>query len=348
MRRIMLQGVLIGLTLSASAIADQLILHDGSRIVGTIERVGGGKVVIVTDFAGKLEFDSAKVKSITTDAAVNVSLQSGDRLVGSLESSPDAAQSTVKSAVGDVNLGMDNLAYLWPQGSESPEEAAANAKYKPSWLYRVEFGGSQTEGNTDTRNIRGRLDINRKTSKDLLRFYAQADYSEQDDVRSRQEYIGGMMYEFQFLPRWFWYARGELENDEFEDLDLRATVATGVGYYWIQKEDHELKTRLGGGYRYEDYESGNSRDDVIADAGLDYRKDVTKWMQFLHSTTYSPSLEDFDDYRLDFNTALLFPLKADQWKLKVGMENKYNSNPSGDLDRLDNLYYVNVLLDIKR
>jgi putative salt-induced outer membrane protein len=253
--------------------------------------------------------------------------------------------------VGSISVAPGGMASLWRDDKDSPEAMSAQAeieKYKPHWTYTVALGASQTEGNTDTRTVRGRMDIDRKTEMDLLKFYASADYAEQDDERTRNEYLGGIKYEHSFRPRWYWYTRGELEHDEFENLDLRATVAGGVGYYWIKKQEHELKTRVGAGYRHESFDSGRTEDDAIADLGLDYRLDVTTWMQFTQSTTYTPSLEDFGRYLLDFDTALAFPLKADEWKIKVGVQNKYNSEPDRGRERLDNLYYANVLLEIKR
>ena len=63
--------------------------------------------------------------------------------------------------------------------------------------------------------------------------------------------------------------------------------------------------------------------------------------------TYSPDFEEFDDYRLDVDTALLMPLKSDNLKLKLGMRNEYDSQPVAGNERLDNTYYANLLLELK-
>ncbi len=332
----------------AIASADTLTTRDGSRLVGKIERMADGKFVMVTDVVGTVEIDIAKVTSISTDEPVNVEMKSGDRLVGVVAEVLTEEASVVRSAIGEIKIPQQNIASVWRIGTESPAEQKLLAAHKPKWKTVVEIGGSATEGNTDSVDVRGRLELSRKTSKDLLRFYASADYGERDDARVRNEYRGGSSYEYLFTKRMFGYARGELEHDEFENLNLRATAAVGLGYYLIKKDEHELKVRAGPGYRHETYDSGRTSDDPIADLGLDYRLDVSKSMQFVHAATYAPNLEDIGDYRLDFDTALLFPLKADAWKLKVGMKNAYNSNPSGNLDRLDNFYYAGVQLELIR
>jgi len=326
---------------------DTVILHDGSRIVGTIDQLFQGKLVIVTDFAGKLEIETAKVKSISSDRRMNVALTSGDRLVGPMTSSEEAAQSTMTTAVGAVSVGVPQMSALWPEGKDDPIAMAEIDKYKPKWGASIDGGIFAAEGNSDFLNANARAEVWRKTSDDLLKFYALASYGEQDDIRNRNEYIAGARYENLISARWYWYVRSELEYDEFENLDLRATVAGGAGYYWLKKPNHELKTFGGLGYRHQSFMDGRNTDDPILDLGLDYRLDIGKYAQFTHSTLYGPSLEEFRDYRLTFDTALAIPFKSDLWRFKLGMRNDYNSDPDPGRDDLDNLYYATIGVTLK-
>lgn len=351
MARVLFGTLLVGL-MTPGLRADEVHFADGSKLVGTIESWYGGKLVIVTDIAGKLEIDVSKVTAVSSDRKLNFELTTGDRVIGTVSPGP-AGQSTVASGVGEVPVAMEQVAAVWPEGADSPEVVAAKAaaaeevaKYKPKWTVTLEAGAVMKEGNTETLDARGRLDIKRKTVADLLNFYLAADYSEQNDRRSKNEYRGGILFEGNITDRWYWYARTELEHDEFEQLDLRATAAAGVGYYWLKKEDHEFKTRGGAGYRHESFDNGTTRDEAILDLGYDYRVDVAPWLQFTHSTTYSPEVEDFDRYRLDVDTAMVFPLKKEEWSLKLGMRNEYNSRPLRGLERLDNTYYANVVVEL--
>jgi putative salt-induced outer membrane protein YdiY len=327
---------------TATARADVIELADGSRIVGTIELVHEGKATIVTGFAGKLVLDVASIKSVSTDAKVNVGVTSGDVLVGPVKPAEDGG--TVASEVGDINFRVGELSAIWPDGTLSPEARAL----EPKWTTTLEAGVISTEGNTDTLNANGRFDMRRKTSEDLLQFYATVTYAEQDDERSRNEYIGGVYYENNISKKLYWYTRFELEHDEFEDLDIRATAAAGVGYYWVQEEIREFKTRVGAGYRHESYDDGGSRNDPILDLGYDYRRQLAKWAEFTHGLTYSPNVEDFGEYRVVTDANLIFPIGTeDIWKFKVGVKKEYNSNPASGRDRLDSTFYSNIVLQIK-
>jgi hypothetical protein len=73
-------AVLVALAVCASA--DVVTLTDGSRVLGTVQRLQDGKLIMETQFAGTLEIDASLIETIATDAPVNVGVDTGDRLVG--------------------------------------------------------------------------------------------------------------------------------------------------------------------------------------------------------------------------------------------------------------------------
>ncbi|UCE60276.1 MAG: DUF481 domain-containing protein [Phycisphaerales bacterium] len=337
-----------------AASADVITTSDGSRIVGTVEQVADGKLVIQTEIAGRLTIDASKITGITTEKPVHVEFSSGDTLVGPIAASADASETVVQSELGNISISPAEIAMVWPEGEESPRVVAIRAQAeaeieaaKPKWSAVLEGGATYTEGNRDTLEGHGRFDVKRTTSDDRLHLYLAGKYAEDDDDRTANEYLGGIRYEHSLTERWYWYARTELEYDEFEDLDLRATAAFGGGYYWLKKPEHELKTSLGLGYRHESYDGGRTEDDAVVDLGLDYRIDLTPVAQFTHSTVYSPDIEDTANYRLRLDTALLIPFKDDRWAWKLGMTNEYNSRPQRGFERLDNTYYTSIVLSLK-
>jgi len=351
-RAILVLAVILGV--AATAPADVVTTTDGSRIVGTLERMGPDGAVIVTDFAGKLTIPADKVAAVTTDQKVNIAFSSGDRLIGNLAESPDGNRVVVQSEIGDVPVEREKMTAVWPEGADSPEVVALKVEQEkklaavtPKWTAVLEAGGSRTEGNTDTLDARGRFDVKRKTDVDLLSFYLYGNYSETDKTRTKNEYGGGVRFEAKIRNDLFWYTRLGLEHDEFERLDIRAEVAAGLAQYWVNKPEAELKTSLGVGYRHETYDTGKTSNDAFLDLGLDYRRDLAPWVQFTHATTYSPGFSDFGDYRLNVDNALVFPFERDDLKLKVGMRNEYNSRPPRGNDRLDNTYYANIVLTLK-
>ena len=351
----------VGFLLASTVRADVVTTSDGSRLVGKVVRLHDGRLVLETSIAGTIELDALQITGMEIEGNVNLEFESGDRLVGTVGTTTKDNASLVKTAIGEIEVETGKVKSIWPEGEDSPEVVIvrkqaeeARAAYEkemderiaaltPKWSAALEAGILFTDGNTDRLEARGRFDLKRKTDEDLLHFYLAAEFGEQNDVRTENEYKGGIRYDRDLTERLSWFTRLELEFDEFEDLDLRATAATGFGYWLIKQDDHELKPRLGLGYRHESFDDGTSRDDAILEMGFDYRLDILTWAQFTHSTTWNPAWEDFADYRLYLDTAMLVPLKDDRFSLKFGIRNEYNSRPVQGNERLDNTYYANLV-----
>lgn len=336
----------------ATVSADVIVTTNGSRLVGTLERMTPESAVIVTAFAGKITVPANMVANIITDQVVAVRFDSGDQLIGTL-GEPSPGEMVMRSDIGEIPVPREKLSDVWPQGADTPEiislkveQAKKLAAVTPKWTAVIEGGGSRTEGNTDTLDGRGRLDIKRQTDLDNLMFHLYGQYSENNDARTKNEYGGGVRFEAKIRNDLYWYARLELEHDEFEDLDLRTTAAAGLTRYWLDKPEHEFKTSLGLGFRHETYEDDRTLDDALIDFGLDYRVDVRPWVQFVQAVSYTPVWDDFGDFRLHSDSALVFPFENENLKLKSGVRYEYNSMPIAGLDRLDTTYYTNIVLNL--
>jgi len=319
------------IVLGAPVAADVVVLSDGSRLLGTVGRWSEGKITFETKFAGTLEINTELITQIETDEPINVGVETGDRLVGPVRWQSGIDQAVVHTELGDVPVAVDRVTDMWRLGEKSPEQLAAELDAKrieeefqkklAKWSFTLEAGATFREGNTDTFDARGRMELTRKTDLDLLRFYLAGVYGEKDDARNAAEVTAGGYYEHLLTSRLYGYVRNDYEYDEFENLDLRVTLAAGLGYYWIKETEHEWKTRVGAGLLHENYmDATEDETTAVGDVGLDYRLDINPWLRFTHSATYVPTFESLNNYRLKFDTAFLIPLaKSDQWKLKLGM-----------------------------
>ena len=144
---------------------------------------------------------------------------------------------------------------------------------------------------------------------------------------------------------WFTFGKIDMEFDEFEELDLRSAVTTGLGYFFMSDEGHKLKGRASLGYQHESFMDGRSDDQGGIEVGYDYHWEIPSWLLLTHSSTFFPTFDDFtSDYRVASETAGTFPMgKSDRWKLKIGMRNEYDSMPRPDVERLDTHYFLNLI-----
>lgn len=346
----------LALALITVAAADEVHLHDGSIIRGAVQTMSAEGLTIHTDFAGDLTIPTAKVAGLSTDQDLMVALQGGERAAGRLRVQPDGGLTLSGPTFGDASVNMSQLVAVWHPDQPSPlaseEEVAALKKrieeIEPQWGLKVEFGLNGETGNSERNAFMGRVEATRKTARERMLIYGQGRYAKENGVRSTNEIMGGIDLEVDLTDRLFAFGKIGLEMDEFESLDLRTTATAGLGYFFIREPGHELKGRAGIGYQHESFDDGSTDDDVIAEVGYDYLREIAPWLLFTHGTTWYPTLSDLGDYRLVSETAGEIPLgDSESWKLRVGMRNEYDGLPLEGVDRMDTFYFLNLLYVIK-
>ncbi|MEX2524349.1 MAG: hypothetical protein WD750_05275 [Gammaproteobacteria bacterium] len=125
--------------IASPALADQVYLDDGSRLVGDVLDLRDQILVIDTAFAGRMEIDAARVSGIDLDDKALVTLNSGDRLNGILRYSPEDGQRVTGTLLGDIALSED--LYLVAI-TDADKDAAAAAQ--PGEVRKLKRGGPPT------------------------------------------------------------------------------------------------------------------------------------------------------------------------------------------------------------
>ncbi len=393
-RRMCLVAIGILGALTPTAQADQAYLKDGSMLVGTIQELSENVLHFDTNFGGSLTIPWEQLTGLSSEGAFVVSLTTGDRVVGILNAT-DGQQFVHATALGDVLVPLADVGGIWPQ-DKTPEvdtavkdeavqamqedyenqiaelEKSQRLTLKELWSGRAEFGLNGQSGNKERVDVRLGIDLNRNTERERLNLYLKGQYAETNSEKSANEVMGGARLEVDFSERTYVYSKVDLEYDEFEDLDLRATLTAGIGHFFIKREKLELKGWVGVGYEHEtftkepeplptpstfeealrqalirareDNNDATSENEAVVELGYTFRKDVRKHFRLKHGLTYYPSLSDpFEEYRLAADTAMEFPLgKEPDWTLRSGIRHEYDSRPREGIDKLDTTYYLNL------
>lgn len=328
--------------------SDVVLLKDGSRLIGEIQGLTGGKLLLKTDYAGVLTLEIAKVERIATKGMLNVRIKDGDRVLASLHHSEATGQEIRTRDLGAKNISLDQIEAMWLAGGEDPEKvalrAAADAE-KPKWTFRGEWGINGQTGNSENVSTNARLAIRRETPTERSLLYFLGRYSRKNGDDSEKEFIGGGTQEVDISKKTFLWGRVEFENDRFEDISLRSKATAGVGRFIIREDDEHLKLLVGGGFLHEDFRTAPSNSEIVADLGLNYMKEFSKRWKYTLFATYSPSLEETREYHIRVVNALEFPLTdKEDWKFRLGIRNEYKAVPSPSADRrLDTMYFANIV-----
>lgn len=339
-------AIALALAVGASA-ADRIELNDGSVVYGKILSAEAGFFKVDTTFAATIVIAQDKIKSFTTDDAVNVQLASGSAALGRVQATD--AGIAVAAAAGQLAAPTKQVVAVWPANGDSPEvrklkEAAEKAARH--WAYEASLAINGRTGGSE--KFAGALGFKAtlESNQDKLIFVLQAEKAEDNGVETANRQFASADYSSFFAGKDLWYARTSIEKDDIKQLDLRSTTAFGIGRKLIKKTNQDLEVRGGLSYVYETYANGTKFDSPGLDIALIHSYQL-KTGKLSNMLTYTPTFEDFGNYRVHHESTYEMPITASLWKLKLGITNDYTSIPQPGVDRLDTLYFTSLILNWK-
>lgn len=330
------------------AAADTLYLSDGSVVNGSLLTLYEDVYRFGTDFAGELEIPRGKVIGIDTDEPHTVVLEDGDEVGVSLRYDAGSGQQRLLSErFGSRALTPAAIAAVRDLGAPDPKLAALS---KDPWSGRLAFGLAGSSGNSESRSINTRAEALRATNGDRLSLSLRMFRQRDDGEKTEDETVAKARLERDFTERFFLFGETEVENDEFEDIDLRFRATFGPGYFFIREKSHTLKGRFGLGYEHESYVSGGSESSAVATLSYDYMIELAEWFRFTHDLTLISRIDDApsENYRVDSLLGGEFPLGQDSlWRLRAEYGHQYDHNPEPGVEDLDTTYLLNIVRDFK-
>lgn len=245
-------GVAVSATEDAAP-QDEILLKNGSRVIGTVTGSRDGVVTIDTDFAGTLSITAEEIQSIDTAGSLVVQMSDGqifrdrpiamkDDLIVITEGNGDQ----LSYAVTDILL-------------INPEPWELGEGYK--WSGLISFGWVTESGNTNTEELDYSLESVWRSVEDRYTIRFDGEYDEANDQKSADNWTVIGKYDY-FLddPSWYIGVNASAEADEFADLDLRYYVGPYVGHQFYEQAIFTLEGELGLAYVNEDFTTAEDQD----------------------------------------------------------------------------------------
>jgi len=326
------------------SLADTVQTRDGSRFTGKITQIDGASVVLNTGFAGDIKIKTGEVVSLSTDAPVNVRLADGTVATGAASMSAPGTL-VIAAAGGPVSIDTGKIKQSWAADAKDPEVA----KLERQWSYEAGLDVSGKDGNHSQTGVSVSFRATRKSSVDTLLLYAGYDRQVTNGNKSADQARAGADYRNNFSGRFSWYARDELGFDRVKFIDFYNTAAAGLGYDIIKCAKQGLTFRTGLAHRYEKYSAAGagSLSTLAIDFGLAHNLTMKHW-SMNNLVTYTPSVDNFNTYRVYHESSIELPMASPRWKFRVGVSNDYHSPiPVGATRRLDTTYFARLILSWK-
>ena len=336
-----LTRVIAAFTLGCIALqADIVETKNGARLTGTVTKVDGGAITLATDYAGTLTIKQSEVVRFETEKPLFIRLAGGTTMEGTVAATPDG-KLTVKGKDGTISTSVDKVATTWAPGETDP----AVAQLMRKWQYEAAFAIAGKTGNSEELGYVGGLKATLTGPEDTLVLYTAFSYQETNNSKSTDKLIAGVDYSHYLTERMTWYVRDAAGYDNVKDIEFYNVAAGGLGYDFIKNLPKQKLTGRGGlSYRFEDY--GNEATEDVRSAGLDLGLNHSysfRNAKLNNDITYTPSFEDFTNYRVIHDSSLEFPI-AGPWNFRVGINNDYTSQPGEGVEKLDTTYYGKFVL----
>ncbi len=325
---------------TATLLGDVVETKNGARLVGKVSKIDGTLVWLDTDYAGELKIKQSEVATITTEAPLNVRLKTGTVIQGTIAGS-GSGNALITGADGTIPTPVEKIAATWAPGGMDPDMQALMRR----WAYEVAVDVAGKTGNKEQLGTAVQTRASLKTPTDALQFYAAYDRQVSEGEKSADMGKAGLDYTNNFRGKLSWYVRDEGGFDRVKDIELYNTAAAGLGYDFIKKPKHIFTLRAGLSFRYEGYKNPATEDVKAAglDFGLNHEFDTAYW-SLINRLSYVPLIEDFDNYRIQHESFFQFPLAHPAWKLRLGVANDFNSQPSAGLEQLDTTYFARLVM----
>ncbi|MHC4212747.1 MAG: DUF481 domain-containing protein [Planctomycetota bacterium] len=285
-------SLIITLSLT-SAHADQVLLKNGDRLTGTIEKMVEGKLTLKSDLAGTVEIDFTNIQTISSDKPIKVHLNDGTILNQKLvESDPNSFAVAPSDTIKTQKFKMAAVTSINPP-----------PKPDPKWTGDFSAAYTLTTGNTQNETVSASMNLRKRTKND--RTHIGGDYArsrQQDPTTKVDETIEDWWrltgkYDYFFRPKVFAFFDGRYEKDAVAELDRRVILGAGGGYQWIETKKTNFATRAGIASLYEKFDNQTqSNSEISAQLGYDFDRQLAKTVKFIHDLTWYPSVRDFSDY----------------------------------------------------
>jgi hypothetical protein len=330
------QFLLLAFGLSASILlhaqseapgADEVVLKNGSRLIGTVTAARDGVVTVETDFAGTLSIAMDQVLSVNAQNPMVV-LMSDDSVI---------TESTLVLNEEELVLGDTGQVYpLEDLRVVNPDPWELGEGYRWSGLVSVALDIER--GNTDTDEYDSKLESEWRSTRDryTLKFDADVDRANSTKNADKWSLLGKYDY-FLADPNYVGLVLAG-EYDKFKDLNLRYLIGPYLGRQFYDEPVFTFSGELGFSYVNENFVVAEDQEYGATNWNLAASSDYLGGGSSLYFDQIGIwNLKDTSDVIINSTFGLSYPLL---WQLEAAAEIllEYDSGAVPGVDELDQTY----------
>jgi putative salt-induced outer membrane protein YdiY len=323
MRSLMKITVIAVLVLaSQSLLADQIVMKNGDRLSGTIEKSDGKTLVIKTEYAGEVTVQWPAIQEISSSEALHVGTKNGPTVAGAVTTS-EGNLKVQPAGQPPVTVAKDAVSFVRSDAEEIAYEKSLHPGLLRGWTGGANVSFAVTRGNSETQNLALAFTADRKTLHDHIGMYANSVFAKNDAAgavpsTTADATQGGARYDRNFMPKLFGFGGADFQTDALQSLDLRSVFSAGLGFHAIANDRTTLDFLAGGNYTRENY-STLQRDLAAITVGEELLKKLGASTVLTQKLYAYPDLNEPGDYRATFDFGTV--TKLSKW---LGWQNAFS------------------------
>ena len=317
------------------AMADELLMKDGSRLVGTVLKHDGGSTLdFSTTYAGVIKIKLAEVSEVISDQPMTLLLKNGEtRQVSSATNTQEGVAIVAESGKAET-FTLGEVAYI------NPEPWRLGEGWK--WTGRVNTKLKYERGNSDTEEYEWDFAMTFRRIDDRVKFSGDYDREKKNDVLTDEDWRLHTRYDHFVDKKLFYGGNFGLEHDRFADLRLRTITGPLVGYEFYESKAMNLDVSAGPKYVKEDFYDASNDDYAAFGWSFDFdRFLIPDWIQFYHRHNGLLQIDDIDSLVWDAWTGLRFPIYAGI-VATAELQVEYDGGAQRGVDNTDTTYRIKL------
>ena len=223
--------VLLSFWLVTSAWADEVYLLNGDRLTGTIVKMEENVLTLQTDYGGEIKIEWGKVQRLSSDVPLKIMV-------------PGESHDPIRRFLNGAQT-IQEVRELSPDGPVPLTEITAINLEPIQLTGTLTIGGNNTSGNSNAKAFNGAARFMLSAYRQRLLFEGKYNYGAAGDQVTARNSLASLKHNYFISKEVFIETFGMLEQDTLQNLQLRSTIGSGLGYQFLETARTTLSLSIG-------------------------------------------------------------------------------------------------------
>ncbi|RKZ96500.1 MAG: hypothetical protein DRQ43_04250 [Gammaproteobacteria bacterium] len=311
--------------------ADEVVLKNGSRLVGEVLKKEDNTLEFKTPFAGTLKIKWENIVEVKMDKAVKLLLEDDStQMANKLNNEDDIIIVSKDSDSRVQTIKQSEMVYI------NPDPWRLGEGHKITGNLNIALKSQRGNTDKDEFDLDGAITFRGK--KDRLVFRGEYEQDKNNGIKTDLDWTFWGKYDYFFRKKTFLGGATLFEKDEFADLKLRQTYGVHIGHQYFESKAINLSVQAGFAQVFEDFYDAKDDDFFTGTWEINYDQYFfDEFVQPYHRQLGRLNLEDTSKYIFKSWTGLRFPL-AYGFSVSGELQADYDSQPADNSDKTDTTF----------